>query len=535
MQHPTSFYRALIVLLILFILSGITFPSNTISTAIAQTTGVTFTYQGQLDQGDAPAQGSCDFRFKIYRSKDDTGAPVDTFEDKAVQIDNGLFTASLENIDFGPRAFIEEERWLEISVSCPSGLIDNYSTLNPRQRIMLVPAAAYALSTAPVPWRNLENVPPGLSDGDNDTTYAAGSGLQLTNGTFSLDPSVIAPNLIQRRINGTCAPNSSIRIIKEDGTVECEPDTDTNTTYSAGNGLRLSGGVFSLPYYDRGGLTVNNAGWDGFTARNPTASGLYVENAQIDGVHISNPKEDGVQINNAGRLGVGVWNAELDGYYIENHKRHGLNIVSRGDGDAASIHIQGPGKRGIEVSNEKTEFAALFLGTVQIQGQCIGCQTTIFGYNSGQVALELGDIVTIHGIRKVDFNVQPILDVNLVGNLETVLGVVTGSATLSNGIADTTFDSSKVSQVLVPQEGPAQPGDYVTIVTNGLAQVKTNTTNTNIQPGTLLITADQAGKARMLDAEARATAIDRTGTIIGTALEASTDSQELVWVLVNPR
>jgi len=70
---------------------------------------------------------------------------------------------------------------------------------------------------------------------DANTTYSAGSGLQeLTPGEFITDPDVV-----QNRLSQDCAGGSSIRVINRDGTVECEADTDTNTTYSAGTGMQL--------------------------------------------------------------------------------------------------------------------------------------------------------------------------------------------------------------------------------------------------------------------------------------------------------
>ena len=69
---------------------------------------------------------------------------------------------------------------------------------------------------------------------DNDTTYSAGSGLVLSGTTFAADSSYL-----QRRITGTCDAGSAIRVITGDGTVTCE--TDDDTTYTAGTGLDLSG------------------------------------------------------------------------------------------------------------------------------------------------------------------------------------------------------------------------------------------------------------------------------------------------------
>ena len=75
---------------------------------------------------------------------------------------------------------------------------------------------------------------------DDNTTYAAGTGLSLSGTTFNVNPSAV-----QTRVAGTCAAGSSIRAIASTGAVTCETDTDTNTTYSAGFGLTLQGTTFS--------------------------------------------------------------------------------------------------------------------------------------------------------------------------------------------------------------------------------------------------------------------------------------------------
>ena len=76
---------------------------------------------------------------------------------------------------------------------------------------------------------------------DTDTTYSAGSGLALSGTTFSVNTAAI-----QARVTGNCPAGSSIRAIAANGAVTCESDTDTNTLYTAGSGMALSGTTFSV-------------------------------------------------------------------------------------------------------------------------------------------------------------------------------------------------------------------------------------------------------------------------------------------------
>lgn len=74
---------------------------------------------------------------------------------------------------------------------------------------------------------------------DTNTTYTAGTGLALTGTAFSVD------STIQRRVSGFCTGNNYIQSISDTGTVTCGTFVDTNTTYTAGTGLTLTGTVFT--------------------------------------------------------------------------------------------------------------------------------------------------------------------------------------------------------------------------------------------------------------------------------------------------
>ncbi|MEK6606440.1 MAG: hypothetical protein AABZ30_02160, partial [Myxococcota bacterium] len=72
-------------------------------------------------------------------------------------------------------------------------------------------------------------------------SYTAGTGLTLTGTEFAVNTTVI-----QGRVTGSCAAGSSIRTVNANGTVTCETDDDTNTTYDAGTYLTLVGTTFDV-------------------------------------------------------------------------------------------------------------------------------------------------------------------------------------------------------------------------------------------------------------------------------------------------
>jgi len=222
--------------------------------------GTAFTYQGQLKKGGNPVNDTCDLQFSLWDAAT-AGTQVGSLQTKTgVTVSNGYFT--IPDLDFGASAFQGDARWLQIAVKCTGDA--DYVTLSQRQPLTPAP---YALFSKAAPWSGLSGVPTGFADNadndtlgglscgsgqvakwsgsawacaaDNDTTYTAGTGLTLTGNQFSVNTSVI-----QARVTGTCGSGNTIRAINADGTVICE--ADDNTTYTAGDGLELSGTQFRM-------------------------------------------------------------------------------------------------------------------------------------------------------------------------------------------------------------------------------------------------------------------------------------------------
>lgn len=146
--------------------------------------GTGFTYQGQLsDDAGSPLNGSCDFNFSLWDALTG-GAQVGAVSPVTnVTVAGGYFSAVVNGAaEFGSNAFKGSARWLEVSLRCPAGA-GTYTTLSPRQALTAAPYARYA---ANAPWSGLSGIPADLADGDNDTTYTAGTGITLSGGAFSL-------------------------------------------------------------------------------------------------------------------------------------------------------------------------------------------------------------------------------------------------------------------------------------------------------------------------------------------------------------
>jgi hypothetical protein len=125
----------------------------------AQTTA--FTYQGQLNNSNAPVTGAYDFRFQIYNANSNVVAGPLT--NAPVGVTNGLFTVTL---DFGTGVFDGSTRTLEIGVRS-YGDTNAYVVLSPRQPLTSVPYAIQSLNssnavalTAPLPATDLTGIIP---------------------------------------------------------------------------------------------------------------------------------------------------------------------------------------------------------------------------------------------------------------------------------------------------------------------------------------------------------------------------------------
>lgn len=137
MSHKGTF--VLVFVLLVTVLSGVIVeaqgpqpgsrvPRNGLNTG--------FTYQGQLKNGGAVVNGTCDFQFGLWNSASLGSQIGATVTVPSVIVMNGLFTTL---VDFGTSAFNGDARYLGIAVACPSGV--SYTAFGSRQALTPAPMA----------------------------------------------------------------------------------------------------------------------------------------------------------------------------------------------------------------------------------------------------------------------------------------------------------------------------------------------------------------------------------------------------------
>src|SRR5262245_3819 len=118
--------------------------------AVPLSTG--FTYQGQLNQGGTPFNGTANFRFSLWDALAG-GAQIGASEIQAgITVTNGLFTVVLNGGGaFGSSAFTPgAARWLQIEVCADGSCTGSPTLLSPRQALTATPFAQFSAA----PWQS---------------------------------------------------------------------------------------------------------------------------------------------------------------------------------------------------------------------------------------------------------------------------------------------------------------------------------------------------------------------------------------------
>jgi hypothetical protein len=138
--------------------------------------GTSFTYQGQLNNGGSPANGSYRLIFTLFNTNTGGSVLAGPITNSAVTVSDGLFTTTL---NFGGSVFNGDPAWLEIAVSTNGN--SNFITLSPLQLLTPTPYAIAAGNvTGVVPSGGVSGTYGSAVTFSNAANQFAGNGAGLT-------------------------------------------------------------------------------------------------------------------------------------------------------------------------------------------------------------------------------------------------------------------------------------------------------------------------------------------------------------------
>ncbi|MBN1865905.1 hypothetical protein JW916_01310 [Candidatus Sumerlaeota bacterium] len=439
--------------------------------SLADPLGSAFTYQGQLTEGGIPANGSYDFRFRLFDAPSAGTQIGSTLTIDAVSVTGGVFTVTL---DFGPDAFDGSARFLRVQVR-PHGTT-TFTGLDPRQELRPVP---HALSTL---WSGLSGAGPSEMITSN-TAYgvcvqndAAGDGIRSITKTAS---AVYASFYGANTGTGTCVYGYS----------------------SAGKGVwGISGTTYGVEGESTSGFGVRAGGNDGslYDAFGDLVLGgirgeIFAENGPINLFSQSNVLVDLDDDNNDG-----------DSMF---------RVLNGADGIAFTV---------FESGNVSVPGDLSIGGNLTAGGSKAGYVVDI-AQNDDTVALEAGDVVAVCGSGPPVLGGIPIVKVRRATASEAgaVVGVVDrafhpepqspppDAPGAAKGEAAQDANSSAAPMYSAT---PIPPGGYCSIVTLGsFKTIKVDASSGAIRPGDRLTPSSHAGFAMKTVAPA-------PGTVVGKAM-----------------
>lgn len=238
----------------------------------AEPLGTNFTYQGELLDSGAAAEGLYDLQFELFDRA--VGGP---FVASAVVVDDVLVQSGVFSVelDFGVGPFAGDQLWLEIGVRAGSST-GGFTGLLPRQKLT---AAPYALHAEMVALDSISG--PEIAD---DSISAADLGAN------SVGANEIIDSQVQRRVSASCDDGTLLAGIAQDGSPDCDPALDV----VFGEGVESSGVVFQPEatfleqnfVTSRAGRLLITVPGDFVLVCSPTASAARFIYLTVDGVPI---------------------------------------------------------------------------------------------------------------------------------------------------------------------------------------------------------------------------------------------------------
>ena len=280
----------------------------------------------------------------------------------------------------------------------------------------------------------------------------------------------------------------------------------TNLYYSSlKNGFEIVGAEGNGLYVGRAdncGIYVNSAGESGVYIDTVSYYGVLVNKAQANGLYVSRADIDGVSINSAG----------FDGVYITSAGDDGIDVSSATDIGVYANTSNGAGEWGFDTPDK-------------IRGSNITTRSiSTYGKNDGNTVLEPGDIVCLTGYEEniLGDSDIPIIKVTKAGrkNSEAIIGVVEYCVVIEEEIDEAgKMGNDKSRKRFSYTEGNANPGDYISLIIIGPANVKIDSRE-DIRTGESL-TSNNGWAKKVRTTEVNGITIAENIGIIGKALEDS--------------
>lgn len=442
-------------------------------TALANDT--TFTFQGSLKSGGAPATGSYDITFRLW-SAASGGTLLGTQVRNNVPVANGLFKADL---DFGANNFNNTDRWLE--------LIVEGAALTPRQPVTRSP---YAIQTRGIFVNDAGQVGIGTSNPTADLAIQSDTGELLLRRTSN----IYGPKFMLRNTSGGL---STIH-----GTISFE---GLNPLASIAfvdpvigpSGLQFSGDL------GQAFMKITDAGSVGIGELDPQAmlhvgGTIRAESSFV--IHNPNNSEASLSLNwlnDVARIRVGGNGAGASG---------GFDIQRVGD--ASLFRVLHNGNVGIGTTSPAVKLHVVGNARVNVL-EVTGADLAERFPTSTTGVIEPGTVLEIDPENPGSLRVATSAYSTLVA------GVVSGANGLPAGTIMGNLEGSE---------------DHPAVALTGRVWVRCDTSGGAIRPGDMLTTSAVPGLAMRVNDRDRA-----GGATIGKAMSALDEATGLVLVLVNPQ
>jgi hypothetical protein len=290
--------------------------------------------------------------------------------------------------------------------------------------------------------------------------------------------------------------------------------TDKNENYimmvdNRNNGSNRSGdGIIARSYEGNGLAGISYGG--GSYAKNGVSGITSSSSANYAGVYgTSTSGAAGLHGESVSGRGVYGWS---NGTTNAGAGILGQNINAAGTG----VWGRAPSYGIVGDSTSGSNYAGYFYDNIYVGGNCVGCAMAYSALNDDAGPLKKGDLVAISGMAgPLAGQAIPVLKVQRASDQALVAGVV-----LARGTEQPDPDGEGVA--LRAEEGNVDPGGYLLILVQGMAQVRADAA-----------AGIQAGQRLAVSGEGLAVAGEAEAQTIGRAVGPVDGSTGLVWVLVD--